>query len=268
MMTAAWVRLLTSIRWRLLKPTPPRIDIEGLGLITIGSRYGRKSFIPPKSDYGVLNVLSGGVGEDISFDVELASLYKCRIVLADPSKPAADHFEKVVNSLGKPACQGYSDSSRQPITSYNLLDVSSNSLCFYPLGLWNTNTTLNFYLPPDSSRDSSGSINGIHSYYKSSRESFEIDVITVKSLMADSGMNHLNILKLDIEGAGLEVIQQMFEDLIYPDQILIEMDEMHFPSFKSKFRAQKLFRLLKKNEYKLVFIDSCDFVYIQRDILE
>jgi hypothetical protein len=86
--------------------------------------------------------------------------------------------------------------------------------------------------------------------------------------MADSGMNHLNILKLDIEGAGLEVIQQMFEDLIYPDQILIEMDEMHFPSFKSKFRAQKLFRLLKKNEYKLVFIDSCDFVYIQRDILE
>ncbi len=267
MVTAARVRFLTSIRWRFLQPTPPKIDTEVLGLITLGSKYGRKTFMPPKLEYGVLNVLSGGVGEDISFDVELASRYNCRIILADPSKPAADHFEMVANSLGTPALQGYSDFSRQPISSYDLSSLSNDSLSFYPLGLWNTNTTLNFYLPPDSSRDSSGSINGIHSFYKPSQESFEINVVTVKSLMSDTGMKHINILKLDIEGAGLEVIQQMFEDLIYPDQILIEIDEMHFPSVKSKYRAKKIFQMLKKNDYNLVFVDSCDYVYIRGDIV-
>jgi hypothetical protein len=86
--------------------------------------------------------------------------------------------------------------------------------------------------------------------------------------MADSGLSSLNILKLDIEGAGLEVVQQMFKDHIFPDQILIEIDEMHFPSLKSKSRAQKFFRLFERNGYYLVSIDSCDFLYVRSDALK
>ncbi len=237
-------------------------------MITLGSKYGRKSFIPPKPDYGVLNVISGGVGEDISFDVELASLYKCHIILVDPSQPAINHFSKVIDSLGNEANQDYSSTSRQLVSSYNLSNLSRESLQLYPLGLWEKNTTLDFFLPPDSSRDSSGSISGIHSFYKPSSESHKIDVVTIKQLMTDSGLTNVNILKLDIEGAGLEVIQQMFTDQIFPDQILIEIDEMHFPSIKSKSRAHKFFRLFKKNGYSLVFIDSCDFLYVRKEILE
>lgn len=260
-------RILTSLRWRFLQPTPPAIETNVKEIITLGSKYGRKSFIPLTPTREVTTVISGGVGEDISFDVEFASRYKCRIVLADPSQPAIDHFKLVVASWGNEATQEYSNSSRQLVSSYNLVNVSQESLQFFPVGLWKSNTTLDFFLPPDSTRDSSGSISGIHSFYKRTSKSHKIKVVTIKQLMTDSGLSSLNILKLDIEGAGLEVVQQMFKDQIFPDQILIEIDEMHFPSLKSKFRAQKFFRLFKKYGYRLVSIDSCDFLYVRSDAL-
>ena len=261
-------RILTSLRWRLLQPTPPAIETNFKEVITLGSKYGRKSFIPIKSNREVTTVISGGVGEDISFDVEFASRFECRIVLADPSQPAIDHFKLVVASLGNEATREYSNSSRQLVSSYNLSNVSQESLHFFPVGLWERNTTLDFFLPPDSTRDSSGSISGIHSFYRRTSKSHKIKVVTIKQLMADSGLSSLDILKLDIEGAGLEVVQQMFKDHIFPDQILIEIDEMHFPSLKSKSRAQKFFRLFKKNGYNLVSIDSCDFLYVRSDALK
>ena len=261
-------RILTSLRWRLLQPTPPAIETSVKEMITLGSKYGRKSFIPVTPGYEITTVISGGVGEDISFDVELASRYECQIIFADPSQPAIEHFKLVVDSLGNEAKREYSNSSRQLVSSYNLSNVSRESFQFFPVGLWKSNTTLDFFLPPDSTRDSSGSISGIHSFYKPTSKSHKIKVVTVKQLMADSGLSNLNILKLDIEGAGLEVVQQMFKDHIFPDQILIEIDEMHFPSLKSKSRAQKFFRLFKKNGYSLVFIDSCDFLYVRKDILQ
>ncbi len=261
-------RILTSLRWRLLQPTPPAIESNFKEMITLGSKYGHKSFLPLKLTHEITTVISGGVGEDISFDMEFAARYKCRIVFADPSQPAIDHFKLVVASLGNEATQEYSNSSRQLVSSYNLSNVSQESLQFFPVGLWECNTTLDFFLPPDSTRDSSGSISGIHSFYKRTSKSHKIKVVTIKQLMADSGLSSLNILKLDIEGAGLEVVQQMFKDHIFPDQILIEIDEMHFPSLKSKFRAQKFFRLFKKNGYSLVSIDSCDCLYVRSEALK
>ena len=56
----------------------------------------------------------------------------------------------------------------------------------------------------------------------------------------------------------------MFADEIFPDQLLIEFDELHFPSFKSKRRGEKLFKILIRNGYVLVHRDSCDFTLIKK----
>jgi|LauGreDrversion4_1035100.scaffolds.fasta_scaffold86852_2 FkbM family methyltransferase len=261
------LRILTSIRWRLLQPKPPGIVLHSQEILTLGSKYGKKSFIRPKSISETLVVISGGVGEDISFDVELANLYKCKIILVDPSSHAIGHIQEILKSLGQKAEQNYSDSSRQPISSYDLSIISKDDLQFRPLGLWSSTTKLDFYQPPDASRDASGSIGAIHSYYKPTGIPEQINVITIKDLMSDFKLTFIDILKLDIEGAALEVIQRMFSDQIYPHQILVEVDEMHFPSFKSKIRAHKLFQLLNDNEYTLIFIDSCDFLYVRNNLL-
>ena len=260
-------RLLTSIRWRLLQPKPPKVALHGMEVLSIGSKYGRKSFIRPNSITNTIIVISGGVGEDISFDIELANLYKCKIILVDPSPAAIHHFQSVVDSVGNKPQTNYSDTSRQPVSSYDLSNISTDDLSFRPVGLWSSTEKLDFYQPPDASRDASGSISAIHSYYKPTANPFEINVTTIQDLMSDFKLDHIDILKLDIEGAALEVIQRMFNDRIYPDQILVEVDEMHFPSFKSKFRARQLFRLLKKHEYSLLCIDSCDFLYVRNGLL-
>ena len=251
------------VRWRFLKPRVPKIEASIVKTITLGSKYGQKTMVPPKSNTENLTVISGGVGEDISFDVELANLYPCHIVLIDPSEIAITHFTQVLNSIGESKKMDYSKTSRQDISSYDLSSISAKTFEFLPFGLWNESKTLNFYDPPDKTRDASGSIHGIHSNYKRNQVSTKIKVITISDVMENLSLNHVDILKLDIEGAALEVISRMFKDEIFPAQILVEIDEMHFPSFKSKFRAEKLFRLVSSHGYELASIDSCDFLYIR-----
>jgi FkbM family methyltransferase len=187
--------------------------------------------------------------------------------LVDPSPAAIHHFQEVVDSVGNKPRTNYSDTSRQPVSSYDLSNISIDDLLFRPVGLWSSTEKLDFYQPPDASRDASGSISAIHSYYKPTPSPFEINVTTIQDLMSDFNLDHIDILKLDIEGAALEVVQRMFSDRIYPDQILVEVDEMHFPSLKSKFRARQLFKLLKKHGYSLLCIDSCDFSYVRNGLL-
>ena len=80
--------------------------------------------------------------------------------------------------------------------------------------------------------------------------------------MSEQGLNEIDILKLDIEGATLGVLTDIFSKNIYPYQLLIDFDEMHFPSFKSKVRSKKLFKLILKNGYDLIHRDNCDFTFI------
>ena len=40
-------------------------------------------------------IYSGGVGEDISFDLQLQDKYGCNIVLIDPTKRALKHFDEI-----------------------------------------------------------------------------------------------------------------------------------------------------------------------------
>ena len=50
---------------------------------------------------GILNessvVYSGGVGEDMSFDLKIQAKYNCNVVLIDPTKKAVKHYEEVKN---------------------------------------------------------------------------------------------------------------------------------------------------------------------------
>ena len=53
----------------------------------LGSNYGGWSFYETKNLLGG-NVISAGVGEDVSFDVELIEKFSCRVFLVDPTPRA------------------------------------------------------------------------------------------------------------------------------------------------------------------------------------
>ena len=263
-----FARIITSIRWRLLSPKKPKVVENNLPLISLGSKYGRKTFCEVFPIDKKLQVISAGVGEDITFDIEFLNKYNAVIILVDPTPVAIQHFEMIQKRLGLDSIDQYSPTSRQSVNSYNLTRVTKDNLIMLPHALWKDQDLLHFYLPPDDSRDSSGSINSIHNFYRASEKRITVETTTVPNIYRDYNFDGIDILKLDIEGSALEVLLSMFLDRIYPAQILLEIDEIHFPSFRSRYRAFKLFKILKKSEYVIVHQDSCDFTFIRNEYMK
>ena len=263
-----FARIITSIRWRFLSPKKPKVVENNLPLISLGSKYGRKTFCEVFPIDKKMQVISAGVGEDISFDIEFLNKFNAVIILVDPTPVAIQHFEMIQERIGLDSIDQYSPTSRQSVDSYNLTRATQDNLMMVPQALWKDQSLLHFYLPPDDSRDSSGSINSIHNFYRASEKRITVQTTTVLKICKDYNFNGIDILKLDIEGSALEVLISMFLDRIYPKQILLEIDEIHFPSFRSKYRAFKLFKILKKNRYMIVNQDSCDFTFIRNEYMK
>ena len=263
-----FARIITSIRWRLLSPKKPKVVENNLPLISLGSKYGRKTFCEVFPIDKKLQVISAGVGEDITFDIEFLNKYNAVIILVDPTPVAIQHFEMIQKRIGLDSMDQYSPTSRQSVNSYNLTRVTKDNLIMLPHALWKDQDLLHFYLPPDDSRDSSGSINSIHNFYRASEKRITVETTTIPKIYRDYNFDGIDILKLDIEGSALEVLLSMFLDRIYPAQILLEIDEIHFPSFRSRYRAFKLFKILKKSGYVIVNQDSCDFTFIRNECMK
>ena len=263
-----FARIITSIRWRLLSPKKPKVVENNLPLISLGSKYGRKTFCEVFPIDKKLQVISAGVGEDITFDIEFLNKYNAVIILVDPTPVAIQHFEMIQKRIGLDSMDQYSPTSRQSVNSYNLTRVTKDNLIMLPQALWKDQDLLHFYLPPDDSRDSSGSINSIHNFYRASEKRITVPTTTVPKIYRDYNFDGIDILKLDIEGSALEVLLFMFLDRIYPAQILLEIDEIHFPSFRSRYRAFKLFKILKESGYVIVNQDSCDFTFIRHEYMK
>jgi FkbM family methyltransferase len=263
-----FARIITSIRWRLLSPKKPKVVENNLPLISLGSKYGRKTFCEVFPIDKKLQVISAGVGEDITFDIEFLNKYNAVIILVDPTPVAIQHFEMIQKRIGLDSMDQYGPTSRQSVNSYNLTRVTKDNLIMLPQALWKDQDLLHFYLPPDDSRDSSGSINSIHNFYRATEKRITVQTTTVPKIYRDYNFDGIDILKLDIEGSALEVLLFMFLDRIYPAQILLEIDEIHFPSFRSRYRAFKLFKLLKKSGYVIVNQDSCDFTLIRNEYMK
>ena len=73
------------------------------------------------------------------------------------------------------------------------------------------------------------------------------------------------MIKLDIEGAEIEVIENMMYSKIYPNQILVEIDELNKIDKISVERFNKINNLLIKNNYELIDTENQfpNFLYLK-----
>jgi len=53
---------------------------------------------------------------------------------------------------------------------------------------------------------------------------YEVHVDTIKNIMDNNGHQTIDLLKLDIEGAEVKVLEQMLNDKIYPKFLCVEFD--------------------------------------------
>ena len=210
-------------------------------------------------------VISAGAGEDISFEIELISEYDCKVILLDPTPKAISHFENISVRFGKQNSSNYVKSGRQEIKAYNLSSVSTNNIQLIPCALWNTQTDIKFYSPPNPNHVSH-SISNFQNDYNQNGDHIIVKTITLEQLCEEYAVKDIEIMKLDIEGAEIEVLQNMFSTKIRPQQILVEFDELYNLTSDAKRRITKTLEMLEHNGYTMRFASGeTDFLFIKSD---
>ena len=62
----------------------------------------------------------------------------------------------------------------------------------------------------------------------------------------------MEILKLDIEGAEIEVLEEILADGVRPRQLLAEFDQLQKPTAAHQARVRRTLRLLSESGYRLM----------------
>ncbi len=232
-------------------------------LISLGTEYGGWTFVNNES-LNNSTIISAGLGEDASFDVEFASMFKSRVIIVDPTPRAINHFQEITQKIGNLNTLNYPDSGALPVSSYNLSKIAQNQLILEEKALWDSNDKIKFFEPPNP-QHVSYSINNFQNNYSKTTDFIEVDSITISDLAKKFNLNvdEISLLKMDIEGAEIEVIDYLCNEKIYPKQLLIEFDELNRPSRKGANRIREANLKLCKMGYTLIWKDdAADFLYV------
>jgi len=230
--------------------------------ITLGSPSQGLTFINKKELYES-TMISAGLGEDGSFDIEFARKYNANIIIVDPTPKAVNHYNKIIDRLGLENNTSYiKDSGKQPIEAYNLKDIKRNQLKLINKALWIENKTLKFY-PPKNPKHVSHTI----SNYNESEDYIKVKSITIFDVLKDFNLskNEIKLLKLDIEGAEIEVIADMLKNKFKPNQICVAFDDINHSKNKNEIfkKIDLIDNLLTKNGYKCIHTNRvADFLYV------
>jgi len=177
-------------------------------------------------------VLSGGAGNDISFELELASRFGCRVAVFDPSPTGSATFDAV--------------------------QVPPAGISFHKLGLANETRSITFARPMDEAE-------GSFSVATTSLGTVEFACVSPKEALSVAGLGQPELLKIDIEGFEYEFLEKMIEQGIRPPQIAVEFH--HFMAHVPLRRTLSVLWRLRRSGYVIAHKEQCDFLLIHRSVI-
>jgi len=234
-------------------------------IVSLGSEYGNWIFIKLENLYNS-TIISAGVGEDISFDIEFINLFKSKVVLVDPTPRAVDHLDEVIMSLGQSKTDDYIQGGLQKITSYNLEQITKENLVFYENALWRkSGKILKFYFPENDKYVSNTLIK--KTFINTKPKYINVLSTDVKEIIEKEKIKELNLIKIDIEGAEINVISSMLRNKIYPVQILLEIDYIKRDTIYSIIKTMMFIQKILNNGYKLIKINNYDnYLFVRKEV--
>jgi len=155
-----------------------------------GSGYGGWDIIEKHIDAESV-VYSFGVGEDASFDLSLIDKFGLTVYAFDPT-PKSISWVKSQNFSENFKMHGYGLAAFDGFVSFN---------------------------PPSNPDHVSHTI---LDRVETKGKSIEVEVKKLKTIMDEIGHKKIDLLKMDIEGAEYQVIDDIIKSDIRPDQLLIE----------------------------------------------
>lgn len=198
-----------------------RTDLE-----RVGTSYG--GWIVPASLVSADSIAyCVGCGEDITFDLGLIERFGCHVWAFDPTPRAIRHVEE--HAKGNP--------------KYH----------FQPFGVWNEDKATRFYLP-DNDGFVSGSLVGLNG----TKRWIDVEVRRLQTLMRSLGHDHVDLLKIDIEGAEYEVVENLLAERVLPGCLMIEFDQP-----KPWKKTHALIHALREAGYELSCIDGWNYVFVR-----
>ena len=165
-------------------------------------------------------IYSLGILTDISFDKAAADFFQTDIFMFDPA-PIAIEF------------MGLQTDQR---------------LKFYPIGVWTKDCSMPFMYAKDRGRSPS-------MFIQLDGGVFEAECKSLRTIMTEHQHQHIDILKMDIEGAALPLLEHMIEEeLPLPSQIVVEFENIN-PSLEQFCdfynRVIRLISVLEEKDYEV-----------------
>ena len=211
----------------------------------LGSRYGGWHIqMRPEMLFGTCII--GGVGEDISFEIELnneiqlTSNLKPKFIMIDPTEKSSEHIRSVLKHNGFSSSQKYSELGKQEIASYN--QENPIEIEFLNKALWNKDGHISL-VAPENPEHVSYSISG------KGKNTTEFPCVDILNLIEQE--SDIALIKLDIEGSELNVLSRTLESRKTPNQILVEFDFLRNCKMKDWLKFVRLLRSLQKRKYAL-----------------
>ncbi|MDC1391996.1 FkbM family methyltransferase [Flavobacteriaceae bacterium] len=171
-------------------------------------------------------IISGGAGNDISFELELIEKFNCKVYLFDPSPTGI-----------------------KTVKNYNDIE----NLIFIPKALTGSSGSINFS-PPDIIEEGS---------YRVSRGDLNIETFestTISDFCLENKISEIDVLKIDIEGFEYEVLEDVLENnKLRVSQILVEFH--HFFKEIPKSKTKVIMNKLRRAGFKKTHRREVDYSY-------
>lgn len=186
---------------RYLK-TVLKVQVRG-GVKRCGNDYGGFDVVPEIFDEykngRIPVVYSFGIGEDLSFSEAIHKNWNCEIFAFDPTPKSIEYVEK--SEIYK-----------------------SNRFHFYKWGISDKDEMGLFHLPKNEKYVSGSILN--HSGLK--KETIDVELKRVSTIMKLLGHKEIALLKMDIEGAEFSVVSDILESDIPFWELCIEIHNRFF----------------------------------------
>lgn len=161
--------------------------------VFLGSEYGGWHILP--RGLGPASIIySAGLGSDSTFDLAVIERFGCDVHSFDPTPSGL--------------IEGARASAVEP------------RFKFHPSGLWDSDGAVEFFEPANPAHDSFSIPN-----LPGTAKSIRCAVKRVPTLMQELGHDHIDLLKMDIEGAEYAVLADVLASKVRVEQLCVEFDQ-------------------------------------------
>lgn len=220
----------------------------------IGTKYGGW-WIPKNMKLNENSIIySGGIGEDMSFDLRMQHLFNCNVICIDPTKRAVKHFEELKEYYNTKEWKFSGDIQKDYKEQIDSLNPDFSKIKYLSIGLWDKKDTLKFYKQNNETYVSQSLIDGM---FSNNYEQIEVD--TIDNIMKSLNHTHIEILKIDIEGAEVKVLKDLFSKQIFPKLLLVEFDL--FIQKKDTNETKQIIEWMLRNGYTILKNDMMNITF-------